>query len=326
MRRVLKQAIGRAVSIGVLVSAVPTFAQQYPVRPVRLIVPFAAGGGSDFVGRLIAQKLGEQMGQTFVVDNRPGAASLIGTQMAARAAPDGYTLLLADSGFTINIAFFKDPKYDAVKDFDPVSVIAETPYLLVTNPGLAYAANLKEFIAAAKAQPAKLTIGSAGSGSGTHMTGELFRLRAGITMTHVPYKSVGPAISDVVAGQIHSTIATAPVTLPLVKAGRLKILGAAAVKRSSLLPDVPTLAEGGVQDVNVSNWYSVMSTGGTPPPVIKRLHDEMTRAISAPDMRERLAQSALEPAPNTPEAFRKMVTNELQRWSRVIKDAGIRQE
>ncbi len=302
------------------------WAQGYPVRPIRLIVPFAAGGGSDFVGRLIAQKLGEQMGQTIVVDNRPGAASLIGTQMAARAAPDGYTLILADSGFTINIAFFKDPKYDALKDFDPVSVIAETPYLLVANPGLSYAANLKEFIAAAKAQPAKLTIGSAGSGSGTHMTGELFRLRAGINMTHVPYKSVGPAISDVVAGQIHSTIATAPVTLPLVKGGRLKILGAAAAQRSKLLPDVPTLAEAGVTDVNVSNWYSVMSVGGTPQPVIKRLHDEMMRAIAAPDMRERLAQSALEPAPNTPEAFRKMVANEVQRWTRVIKDAGIRQE
>ena len=315
-----------SVVIGTIGSINTYGAENYPSRPIRLIIPFGAGGGSDFVGRLIAQKLGEQMGQTIVVDNRPGAASLIGTQMAARAAPDGYTLILADSGFTINIAFFKDPKYDALKDFDPVSVIAETPYLLVANPGLAYATNLKDFIAAAKAQPAKLIIGSAGSGSGTHMTGELFRLRAGINMTHVPYKSVGPAISDVVAGQIHSTIATAPVTLPLVKAGRLKILGAAAAQRSKLLPDVPTLTEGGVADVNVSNWYSVMSVGGTPQPVIKRLHDEMMRAVAAPDMRERLAQSALEPAPNTPEAFRKMVASEVQRWTRVIKDAGIRQE
>ncbi len=301
-------------------------AQDYPKRPIRLIVPFAAGGGSDFVGRLIAQKLTEQMGQTVVVDNRPGAASLLGTQIVARAAPDGYTLILADSGFTINIAFFKDPKYDALKDFDPVSVIAETPYLLVANPAQASSASLKEFIAAARAQPGKLTIGSAGSGSGTHMTGELFRLRAGINMTHVPYKSVGPAISDVVAGQIYSTIATAPVSLPLVKAGRLKILGAASPKRSKLLPDVPTLAESGVNDVNVSNWYSIMSVGGTPKPVIQRLHAEMTRAINAPEFRERLSQSALEPAPNTPEEFRKMVENEIQRWTRVIKDAGIRQE
>ena len=312
---------------GLLLAAGGALAQQdYPTKPIRLIVPFAAGGGSDFVGRLIGQKLTEQMGQTVVVDNRPGAASLVGTQIVARAAPDGYTLLLADSGFTINIAFFKDPQYDALKDFDPISVVAETPYILVVNPGLPYAASLKDFIAAAKAQPGKLSIGSAGSGSGTHMTGELFRLRSGIDVIHVPYKSVGPAISDVVAGQIQSTFATAPVTLPLVKAGRLKILAAATPTRSRLLPDVPTFAESGVNAVNVSNWYSVMSVGGTPKSVIRRLHDEITRAVAAPDMRERLAASALEPAPNTPEQFRKMIAEELQRWARVIKDAGIRQE
>jgi tripartite-type tricarboxylate transporter receptor subunit TctC len=302
------------------------FAQNYPNRPIRLIVPFAAGGGSDFVGRLIGQKLTDQMGQTVVVDNRPGAASLVGTQIAANAAPDGYTLLLADSGFTINIAFFKDPKYDALKSFDPVSVVAEAPYILVVNPGLPYAGSLKEFVAAAKAQPGKLAIGSAGSGSGTHMTGELFRLRAGINMIHVPYKSVGPAMSDVVAGQIQSTITTPAVSLPLVKAGRLKILAAAVPQRSKTLPDVPTFAEGGVPDVNVSNWYSIVTVGGTPKPVIKRLYDEVARALAAPDMAERLAVSGLEPDGNTPEQFRKKIEDELQRWGRVIKDAGIRQE
>jgi tripartite-type tricarboxylate transporter receptor subunit TctC len=302
------------------------FAQNYPNRPIRLIVPFAAGGGSDFVGRLIGQKLTDQMGQTVVVDNRPGAASLVGTQIAANAAPDGYTLLLADSGFTINIAFFKDPKYDALKSFDPVSVVAEAPYILVVNPGLPYAGSLREFVAAAKAQPGKLAIGSAGSGSGTHMTGELFRLRAGINMIHVPYKSVGPAMSDVVAGQIQSTITTPAVSLPLVKAGRLKILAAAVPQRSKTLPDVPTFAEGGVPDVNVSNWYSIVTVGGTPKPVIKRLYDEVARALAAPDMAERLAVSGLEPGGNTPEQFRKKIEEELQRWARVIKDAGIRQE
>jgi tripartite-type tricarboxylate transporter receptor subunit TctC len=296
------------------------------MKPIRLIVPFAAGGGSDFVGRLIGQKLTDELGQTVVVDNRPGAASLVGTQLVARSAADGYTLLLADSGLTINIAFFKDPKYDALKDFDPISVVAQTPYILVVNPGLPYVASLRDFIAAAKAQPAKLTIASAGSGSGTHMTGELFRLRAGINMIHVPYKSSGPAISDVVAGQIQSTIASVPTTLPLVKAGRLKILAVAAHKRISLVPDAPTFAEGGVPDVNVSNWYSVMSVGGTPKPVIKKLHDVMMRAIASADMRERLTASALEAAPNTPEEFRRMIAEELQRWARVIKDAGIKQE
>ncbi len=315
---------GFAAGSWLLAPAVP--AQDYPNKPIRLIVPFAAGGGSDFVGRLIGQKLTEQLGQTVLVDNRPGAASLIGTQIAARGSPDGYTLLLADSGFTINIAFFKDPKYDALKDFDPISVVAETPYILVVNPGLPYVASLKDFVAAAKAQPGALNLGSAGSGSGTHMAGELFRLRAGINMIHVPYKSVGPAIADVAAGQIQSSMSSAPPSLPLVKAGRLRILAVANPQRSRLLPDVPTFAEGGVNDVNVSNWYGVMSVAGTPKPVLKRLHEEIIRAIAAPDVRERLAAAALEPAPNTPEQFRELIANELQRWARVIMDAGIRQE
>jgi len=326
MRRIKNIIAVLSVFIGTISSINTYGAENYPSRPIRLIIPFGAGGGSDFMGRLIAQKLSEQFGQSILAENRPGAAGLIGTQMAARATPDGYTLLLADSGFTINTAFFKDPKYDALKDFDPVSVIAETPFLLVVNPGLPYAVNLKDFIVAAKAQPTKLTIGSAGSGSGSHMTGELFRLRAGVNMTHVPYKSAAPALLDVVTGQTHSTIATAIVTLPLVKAGRLKILGVAAAHRSKLLPDVPTLAEGGVANVNVSNWYGILAPAGTPRPVINRLHNEMMRAISAPDIRDRLAQSALEPTPNTPEVFRKMIENEVQRWTRVVTDAGIPQE
>ena len=301
-------------------------AQDYPNRPIRLIVPFAPGGGSDYMGRLIGQKLSEQLGQQVVVDNRPGAASLVGTQIASRGAPDGYTLILADAGFTINIAFFKDPKYDALKDFAPISVIAETPYILVVNPGLPYVKTLKDFVAAAKTQPGKIAIGSAGSGSGTHMTGELFKLRAGIDLTHVPYKSVGPAMADVVAGQIQSTISTPPTSLPLAKAGRLKILAAAAPKRSPLLPDVTTFAENGIQDVNVSNWYSVMSVGGTPQPIIKRLHTEIHRAIASPETRERLANAGLEPAPNTPEQFRAMLAAEMKRWIGVVKDAGIAQQ
>jgi tripartite-type tricarboxylate transporter receptor subunit TctC len=317
-------AAGLAIATSLLVPGV--CAQDYPNKPIRLIVPFGAGGGSDYVGRLVGQKLTEQMGQTVVVDNRPGAASLLGTELAARAAPDGYTLLLADSGFTINPAYYKNTKYDPLKDFDPITVVAETPYLLVVNPALPYAGSLKDYIAAAKAQPGKINIGSAGNGSGTHLSGELFKLRAGLNLTHVPYKSAGASVADVVSGQIQSSMSSAPPALPLVKAGRLKILASAAAKRTALLPDVPTFAESGVSDVLVSNWYAVMSVGGTPKPVLKRLHDELTRAIASPDMRERLAAGALEPAPNTPEEFRKMIANELQRWAQVIKDAGIRQE
>jgi tripartite-type tricarboxylate transporter receptor subunit TctC len=301
-------------------------AQDYPNKPIRLIVPFGAGGGSDYVGRLVAQKLSEQMGQGVVVENRPGAASLVGTELAAKSAPDGYTLLLADSGFTINPAFYKSIKYDPMKDFDPITVVAETPYVLVVNPALPYAASLKEFLAAAKAQPGSINIGSAGNGSGTHMSGELFKLRAGLNLTHVPYKSAGASVADVVSGQIQSSMSSPPAALPLARSGRVKILAAAAAKRSPLLPDVPTFAEHGIDGVLVSNWYSVMSVGGTPKPVIKRLHDELMKAIASPDMRERLAAGALEPAPNSPEEFRRMIAAELQRWAQLIKEAGIRQE
>lgn len=301
-------------------------AQDYPVKPIRLIVPFGAGGGSDYVGRLVAQKLTEQMGQTMVVENRPGAASLVGTELAAKSPADGYTLLLADSGFTINPAFYKNTKYDPLKDFEPITVVAQTPYVLVVNPALTYAASLKDFLAAAKAQPGAINIGSAGNGSGTHMSGELFKLRAQLNLTHVPYKSAGASVADVVGGQIQASMSSPPAALPLAKAGKVKILAAAAPKRSALLPDVPTFEEAGVQGVHVSNWYAVMSVGGTPKPIIKRLHDELMKAIAAPDMRERLAAGALEPSPTTPEEFRSLISAELQRWAQVIKEAGIRQE
>jgi tripartite-type tricarboxylate transporter receptor subunit TctC len=300
--------------------------QSYPQRPVRLIVPFGPGGGSDFVGRLAAQKLGEQMGQQVVVDNRTGAASLVGTEIVQRAVPDGYTLLLGDSGFTINLAYYKNAKYDPIRDFDPITVVADTPYILAVNPGLPYVGNLKDFIAAARAQPGKLGIGSSGNGSGTHFTGELFRLRAGIDMIHVPYKGGGAVLADVVAGHIQSTMTTPPAALPLVKSGRLKILAQAAAKRSPLLPDVATFAESGVHDVLVSNWYGVLSVGGTPQPIIKRLHAELTRAIASPDMLERLTTSGLQPAPTSPEQFRKNIAAEVERWKRVVKESGIRQE
>jgi tripartite-type tricarboxylate transporter receptor subunit TctC len=299
---------------------------DYPNRPIRLIVPFGPGGGSDYVGRLVGQKLTAQMGQQVVVDNRPGAASLVGTEIVARAAPDGYTLCLCDVGFTINPAYYRKTSYDPIKGFDPVMVVAETPYIIVVNPGLPYISSVKEFIAAAKAQPGKINLGSAGSGSGTHFSGELLKQRAGLNLVHVPYKSAGLSSADVASGQIQASMSTAPAAMPLVKAGRLKILASCGAKRSVLMPDVPTFAESGISGVVMTNWYSIMSVGGTPKPVIKRLHEELSRAVAAPDMRERLATAALEPAPNTPEQFKKLIVDELQRWKNVMKDAAIKPE
>jgi len=318
--------LGAACYVSGAAAAPAKPAGDYPSRPIRLIVPFAPGGGSDYVGRLVGQKLTAQMGQTVVVDNRPGAASLVGTEIVARAAPDGYTLCLCDVGFTINPAYYRKTSYDPIKDFDPVMVVAETPYILVANPALPYAASIKDFIAAAKAQPGKINLGSAGSGSGSHFSGELFKQRARLNLVHVPYKSAGASSADVAAGQIQASMSTAPAALPLVKAGRLKILATCGAKRSAVMPDVPTFSEAGVSGVVMTNWYSVMSVGGTPKPVLKRLHDELYKAVTAPDMRERLASAALEPAPNTPEQFRKLVAEELQRWKNVMKDAGIKPE
>ena len=322
----MHRAIKAAGALVLAISCAAAHAQSYPVRPIRLIVPFAPGGGSDFVGRLVGQKLTEQMAQQVVVDNRSGAASLIGTEIVQRAPADGYTLLLGDTGFSINLAYYKNAKYDPVKDFAPITVVADTPYILAVNASAPYAASLKDLISAAKAQPGKLAIGSSGAGSGTHFSGELFRLRAGVNMIHVPYKGGGAVLADVAAGHIASTMTTPPAAFPLVKGGRLRILAAASAKRSPLLPDVPTFAESGVNDVLVSNWYGVLGVGGTPQPVIQRLHQELSRAIASPDMRERLTTSGLEPAPITPDQFSRMIVAEVEKWRRVAKESGIRQE
>jgi tripartite-type tricarboxylate transporter receptor subunit TctC len=301
-------------------------AQAYPSRPIRLIVPYAAGGGSDVAARLTATKLSEQTGQQVVVDNRPGAASLVGTELAARAAPDGYTLLLADVGFVINPLYYKKAQYDAVKDFDPVMVVCETPYVLVVPPGAPYATSVKEFVAIVKSQPGKLSLGSAGNGSGSHIAGELMKQRMGVTMVHVPYKSAAASAIDVASGQISAAMGTAPAAMGLYKAGRVKFLASAGTKRSSLLPDVPTFTESGISGVTVTNWYSLVGPAGMPKAAIQRLAQETMRAVSAPDMRERMAASALEPAPNTPEQFRKLIGEELQRFQRVMKEASIQPE
>lgn len=319
-------ALATAVAAAPFLAPPHAYAQEYPNRPIRLVVPFGPGGGSDYVGRLVAQKLTEQTGQTVVVDNRPGAASLVGTEIAARAAPDGYTLCLCDVGFTINPAYYKKTSYDPLKDFDPITVIAETPYILVVHAALPYVSSVKDFIAYAKAHPGTINLGSAGSGSGTHFSGELFKQGAGLKMTHVPYKSAGLSSADVASGQIQASMSTPPAAMPVVRTGRVKILASAGPKRSALLPDVPTFAESGVPGVVMTNWYSIMTRGGTPQPIIRKLHSELTRAIAAPDMRTRLATAALEPAPTTPEQLRKIVASELQRWVKVMKEAGIKQE
>ena len=304
---------------------VATFAsaQTYPSKPIRLIVPYPPGGGTDFVARVVALKLPEVLGQNVVIDNRAGAAGLVGTELAARAPADGYTLLLVDSSLPINVSYYKNAKYDAIKDFAPITDVADTPYLLVVQPASPYQ-NLRDLINAAKAQPGKINFGSGGNGSGSQLTGELFQMRTGIKLTHVPYKGVGLALTDVIAGQIQTTFTSAPPAMALIKAGRVKALAVATEKRISFLPDVPTFGEQGVKDVVVVNWYGIASIGGTPKPVLDKLHAALLRVIAMPDVKERLASGALEPAPMSQQAFRKLIADEVTRWAAVVKNAGVK--
>ncbi len=323
MMRLCAAALGAAAAIQCAASIA---ADNYPTKPIRMIVPYAPGGGSDIVARIAGQKMTEALGQAIVVDNRPGAAGMLGAEMAAMAPADGYTLLLADSSFTINASYYtKQVRYDARKSFVPVALIADTPYLLVAHPTVA-AGSVKDFIALAKAQPGKINVGSAGNGSGSHLIGELFKLKAGINFNHIPYKGSGPSTADVVAGQIQATFATAPGAMPFIKAGRLKAIVVATPKRSASLPDVPTFTESGFPDIVVTNWYGIVAPAGTPKPVVQRLYDEVLRAIAQPDVRDRLAGAALEPVPQSPGQFGRLIDAEVKRWAQVVKDANIKTE
>jgi len=300
-------------------------AETFPTRPIRLVIPFAPGGGSDVTGRIVGQKLSEQLGQSVIIDNRPGAASMLGTDLVARAAPDGYTLLLADLALAINAAYYvKQPPADPVKTFIGVALVAETPYILMVNPAVP-AQTIKEFIALAKAQPGKLNVGSSGNGGGLHLTLELFKLKAGLDLNHIPYKGGGPALNDTMAGQIQATFIGMGGSLQFVQNNRLRPLAVTASKRSAALPNVPTLTELGL-DVVVTNWYGIVAPIATPKPVVQRLFDEVGRALTAQDVRERLQTTGLEPAAQSPGQFQRLIESELKRWQQTIREARIQTE
>ncbi len=313
------------IGLLVLSAALPLSAAEtpYPNRPVRLVVPYAPGGGSDITGRMIGQKLSERLGQTFVIDTRPGAASLIGTEIVAKAAGDGYTLILSDVPHAINAVIFSKPPYDPVKDFAPVMRIATTPQVLVAHPSFK-ANSLKELIAMPRAQTEKLALGTSGQNSSPHMSYELLRIKTGLVLNHVPYKGGGPAISDLVANQIPLALNGSPPVIAHLKAGRLKGLALSAAARHPLLPGVPTFIESGVPDFVVAHWYGVLASGGTPPAIVKLLHQEIARALEQPDVKERFASLALDIAPLGPDEFRKLIESDVKRWKEVVTNAGIK--
>ncbi len=298
---------------------------NYPSRPVRVIVPYSPGGSSDTTARIVGEKLREILGQPFVIDNRAGAAGSMGRELVAKAVPDGYTLLIGDSPQTINVHVLKHVPYDPIRDFTPITLLATAPQMLVVNPAFP-AQTLKEFVAAARAQPGKLNYGSGGFGSITHMTGELFKLAAGVNIVHVPYKSIALASTDVVAGQMQSAFPTAPGVIAHARAKRLRVLAVSSTRRSTALPDVPTFEEGGVEGMVVTNWFGVFAPARLPKDVLAKLHQAILEAMNAPDVRTRFGNLSLDITTTTPQDFEAHLKSELERWGKVVKAAGIKAE
>jgi tripartite-type tricarboxylate transporter receptor subunit TctC len=293
---------------------------------VRVVVPFPAGGGADIFARLIGRKLGEYLGQTFVVDNRAGASGIIGCEAVARSTPDGYTLLMGTTGtHTTNPAVVSKLSYDSIKDFAPISLVAEAPFVLLVHPSLPVK-NVKELIQLARSRPGELIYASSGVGSSSHLGFELFNSMAGIKAVHVPYKGLGPASADTIAGNITMTWDSITASAPLVKAKRLRALGIGSAKRSSLLPDVPTIAESGLSGFELGSWYAVFAPAATPSEIIRSLQREMVKAITAPGMREQFAALGAEPVGSTPEELAAVVQRDLVKWAKVAREAKVKAE
>ncbi|MEO7404443.1 MAG: tripartite tricarboxylate transporter substrate binding protein [Burkholderiales bacterium] len=296
---------------------------SYPVKPVRIVVPSASGGGTDILARVLAQKIGEAFGQQFIVDNRPGAGQMIGIDAVARAPADGYTILMAASTLALNPLMFAKVPYDAERDFAPITLVATLSNVLTVHPSVP-ARNVQDLLTLARAQPGRLTYSSAGIGTSPHMSVELFKSMANIDMVHVPYKGTGPAMIDLVAGQVSLTMGNVITALPQIKAGRVRALAVTGPKRTSALPDVPTIAEAGLRGYESVQWYGMLAPALTPREIIARLNAEMVRALGTAEVRERLALDGADAVGGTPEAFAAHIRAEIEKWSRVAKAAGIR--
>jgi len=312
-----------ALLAGATVVAAPfASAQGYPARPVKLIVPFPPGGPLDVTGRLIAQKLTEAWGQAVVVDNKPGAGGNIGADLVAKAAPDGYTILLgALSTHAVNPSLYAKMPYDPIRDFVPITLLATTPNVLVVNP-LLPVNSVKDLVAYAKANPGKLSFGSGSNGSAGHLAGELFKVDTGTDIVHIPYKGGAPATQALLAGDVQFMFDNLANATPQVKAGKLKALAVTTAERSRLAPELPTMAEAGIPGFDISTWYGLLAPAGTPKEVIAKWNAEVTRILNTPDVRERLAAQGAEAAPTTPEQFAAFIAREIPKYARIVKVSG----
>jgi tripartite-type tricarboxylate transporter receptor subunit TctC len=306
-----------------LLTGVAHAQEPYPSRPLKFILPFPPGGGTDLLGRLLAERLAANLGQPVVTENRGGAGGNVGAEAAARSAPDGYTIVLVAPSLAISPTLYSKLNYDPVKDFAPIGLVASVPNVMVTHPSVP-ASNLQDFIALAKSKPGGMNFGSGGSGTSNHLAGELLNLAAGIKLVHVPYKGVNLAMQGVLAGEVQLVFIGIPVPAPHIKAGRLRALAVLARERSPILPDVPTAAEAGLGNFDVTTWYGILAPAGTPRPIITRLNAEFVKIMRTAEVKERLAAMATDPLTSTPEEFGAYIQAEIAKWGDVVRKAGLR--
>lgn len=307
---------------GLLVSHDLAAQNSYPSRPIRLIVPSVPGGGTDFTARTIGQRLTESMGQTVIIDNRSGAAGNIGVEIAAKSGPDGYTLVMPITSFSINPHLYSKLPFDTVRDFAPVVLASSAPLLLVVNPSVP-AKSVSELIAVAKSKPGQLNYANSGNGTTAHLAGELLKKMAGIDLVSVPYKGGGPAVIDLIGGRVHIYFSTIPAALAQVQAGKLRALAVTTLKRVNLIQDIPTVAESGLPGFEVIGWFGIFAPAGTPKPVVAKLNKEINQVLSLPDTQQRFAAQGLIPGGGTPEALGSFLRAEIAKWGTLIKEAGI---
>lgn len=315
----LRSRITRLLLLCLVALASAAHAEDYPARPIRLIVPFAPGGGNDTVARLVGESLGKRLGQPVVIDNRPGAGGVVGAELAAKAPADGYTLFLGGVGsHAINPNLHKDLRYDPIRDFAAVSLLASAPLILVVHPSLS-AQSVQELIAFARSHPGKLNYASNGNGSSSHLAAVMFASMTGIDMAHIPYKGLAPALTDLLSGHDELMFSSVVAILPHVRAGKLRMLAVTSRQRMDLLPDVPTIAESGVPNYETSSWYGILAPAGTRPEIVRRLHEEIVKVLAQDDVRKALAQEGAEPVGNSPEQFAEFIRAEKQRLGTVIE-------
>ena len=313
----------KAYALVFALAATPALAQQYPVKPIRYISPYPAGGGNDTLLRILADKVGEQIGQRIIVDNRPGANTIVGTELMVKSPPDGYTFLLIPNTFATNPAFYPKLPYDTAKDVAPVAQVAQSPQMIVAHPSFP-AKTLKELLAMARAKPGALTYGTSGNGSIGHLAGLLLTSMTGVQLTHVAYKGTAPAVNELVGGHIPLMVSSMISVLPQVRSGKLKIIALTTAQRAKALPDVPTIAESGVPGYEATLWYGILAPARTPETLVKRMNAELGAALRSPEVVEKLSTQAVEPHHTSPEQFAALIRNELGKWDKVIRTSGVK--